>query len=50
MTEEEVYERMLGIEANIAIKYINSPETEYQDKVIKDAANINFIIENSKLF
>ena len=39
MTEEEVYERMLGIEANIAIKYINSPETEYQDKVIKDAAN-----------
>lgn len=32
MTEEEVYERMLGIEANIPIADINKPQTEYQDQ------------------
>ena len=39
MTEEEVYERMLGIEANIAIADINKPQTEYQDQVIMETAN-----------
>lgn len=39
MTEEEVYERMLGIEANIPIADINKPQTEYQDKQILEVAN-----------
>lgn len=39
MTEEEVYERMLGIEANIPIVDINKPRTEYQDQVIMETAN-----------
>ena len=39
MTEEEVYERMLGIEANITIADINKPQTEYQDKKIMEVAN-----------
>ena len=39
MTEEEVYERMLGIEANITIADINKPQTEYQDQVIIETAN-----------
>lgn len=39
MTEEEVYERMLGIEANISIADINRPQTEYQDQVIMEVAN-----------
>lgn len=39
MTEEEVYERMLGIEANITIADINKPQTEYQDQVIMETAN-----------
>jgi len=39
MTEEEVYERMLGIEANITIDDINKPQTEYQDKAILEVAN-----------
>ena len=39
MTETEVYERMLAIESNIPIKNINKPETEYQDKQIKEFAN-----------
>lgn len=39
MTEEEVYERMLGIEANIPIIDINKPQTEYQDEYIMEVAN-----------
>lgn len=39
MTEEEVYERMLGIEADITIADINRPQTEYQDQVIMEVAN-----------
>lgn len=39
MTEEEVYERMLGIESDIPIAYINKPETEYQNKNIVETAN-----------
>lgn len=39
MTEEEVYERMLGIEANITIADINKPQTEYQDQIIMETAN-----------
>lgn len=39
MTEEEVYERMLGIEANITIADINKPQTEYQDQIIMEVAN-----------
>lgn len=39
MTEEEVYERMLGIEANMTIADINKPQTEYQDKEILEVAN-----------
>ena len=39
MTEEEVYERMLGIEANITIADINKPQTKYQDQVIMETAN-----------
>lgn len=39
MTEEEVYERMLGIEANITIADINKPQTKYQDQVIIETAN-----------
>ena len=39
MTETEKYERMLAIESNIPIKNINKPETEYQDKQIKEFAN-----------
>ena len=39
MTEEEVYERMLGIESNIPIADINNPQTEYQDKQIMEVAN-----------
>ena len=39
MTEEEVYERMLGIEANIPITDINKPQTEYQDEYIMEVAN-----------
>lgn len=39
MTEAEVYERMLGIEANIPIADVISPKSEYQDGRIKEAAN-----------
>lgn len=39
MTEEEVYERMLGIESNIPIADINKPQTEYQDSKIMEYAN-----------
>lgn len=39
MTETEVYERMLAIEGEISIKDINTPQTEYQDKRIKEVAN-----------
>ena len=39
MTEEEVYERMLGIESDITIKDINIPQSEYQDKIILEIAN-----------
>lgn len=39
MTEEEIYERMLGIEANMTIADINKPQTEYQDKLIFEVAN-----------
>lgn len=39
MTEEEVYERMLGIESNIPISDINKPQTEYQDQKIMEMAN-----------
>ena len=39
MTEEEVYERMLGIEANIPITDINKPQTEYQEEYIMEVAN-----------
>lgn len=38
MTEEEVYERMLGIEADMPIKYIVKPETEHQDNFVKEIA------------
>lgn len=39
MTEAEVYERMLGIEANVPIKNVVTPETDYQDKIIRETAN-----------
>ena len=39
MTEEEVYERMLGIETNMRIQDIITPQTEYQDKLVREAAN-----------
>lgn len=38
MTEAEVYERMLAIESNIPLSNISTPETEYQDKQIKETA------------
>ena len=38
MTEEEIYERMLGIESNIRINEIIKPQTEYQDKIINETA------------
>ena len=39
MTEAEVYARMLGIEANVPIKNVVTPETDYQDKIIRETAN-----------
>lgn len=39
MTETEVYERMLGIESNLAIKDIVNPQTDYQEKLIEQTAN-----------
>jgi replicative DNA helicase len=39
MTETEVYERMLAIESNIPLLNISTPETEYQEKQIKETAN-----------
>ena len=39
MTQEEVYERMIGITSRIKIKNIVNPETEYQDGLIKETAN-----------
>lgn len=39
MTEAEVYERMLGIEANVPIKNVVTPETDYQDEIIRETAN-----------
>lgn len=39
MTEEEVYERMLGIESNIPISDINKPQSEFQDEKIMECAN-----------
>lgn len=38
MTEEEVYERMLGIESNLAIEDIIKPQTEIQDKTVLETA------------
>ena len=41
MTETEVYERMLGIEADVPIKDVITPQTEYQnEKVLKTAEQI----------
>ncbi|MEE1282777.1 MAG: DnaB-like helicase C-terminal domain-containing protein [Acutalibacteraceae bacterium] len=41
MTETEVYERMLGIEADVPIKDVITPQTEYQnEKVLKTAQEI----------
>lgn len=39
MTETEVYERMIAIDGGFTIGDINKPQTEYQDKQIKEAAN-----------
>lgn len=39
MTEEEVYERMLGIESNIQIQDIVKPKSDYQEKLILETAN-----------
>lgn len=39
MTETEVYERMLGIESDTPIKYVISPETDYQNERTLRAAN-----------
>lgn len=39
MTEEEVYERMLGIEADIPISDIKKPKTDNQDKLVIESAN-----------
>lgn len=36
MTEPEVYERIIGIEGNLQIKDIKKPQTEYQEKIIKE--------------
>lgn len=38
MTEEEVYERMLGIESDIPISDINKPLSDYQDSKILESA------------
>lgn len=38
MTEEEVYERMIGIEGDFTIKDINEPATEFQDQKIMETA------------
>lgn len=37
MTEKEVYERMVGIEASVPIRDIVSPQTEYQSQLIDNA-------------
>lgn len=37
MTEKEVYERMVGIEASVPIRDIISPQTEYQSQLIDNA-------------
>ncbi len=39
MTEEEIYERMLGIKSNIPISDINNPQTNHQERLIREAAN-----------
>jgi replicative DNA helicase len=39
MTEEEIYERMLGIESSIPIEQIIKPQTDYQEETIKEVAN-----------
>lgn len=39
MTKAEVYQRMLGIEAELQIKDVIKPQTEYQSKLRKEAAN-----------
>ena len=38
MTEEEIYERMLGIESNVRINDVITPQTEYQEKLIDETA------------
>ena len=37
MTEKEVYERMVGIEASVPIKDVIKPQTEYQSQLIDNA-------------
>ena len=37
MTEKEVYERMVGIEASVPIKDVIKPQTEYQSQLIDSA-------------
>ena len=39
MTEEEIYERMIGIESSVPIESIIKSETEFQEEKIKETAN-----------
>lgn len=39
MTQQEVYQRMLGIESNIPISQILKPVSDYQEQQVKESAN-----------
>lgn len=39
MTEQEVYERMLGIECDMTIKDVIEPKTEYQNNFVNEMSN-----------
>ncbi len=53
MTEEEVYERMLGIETGLQIRDIITPKDEKQDKLINETAskifNMNYQVINGSM-
>lgn len=53
MTEEEVYERMLGIESGYPIKEIINPISSYQSNVINEVAgrifNMNYQVINGSM-
>lgn len=46
MSKSTIYKRMLSIQADVPVKYINSPETDYQADLIRAA---KFEIEKNKI-